>query len=274
MRSFKMIHEKNKNPLASLIDSSRIYDERKATESFVNKKKEDCKFNVPFNLFQTWETKVLPPLMSQAVKYLTQENPEFTYYLYDDNDCREFIRLNYDFEVLDAYDKLIPGAYKADLWRLCILYKMGGVYLDIKYIPINGFKLYNLLEREHWTTDVNPSNIYNAVLVCKAGNQILLNAINKIVENVQNKFYGNGFLEPTGPALLGKYFSNTEKYNSQLKHIANERDCDLKYILFKGKYVMKSYNGYFTERKLYSKLNHYSVLWNKKLIYKQDQLNK
>ena len=32
-----------------------------------------------------------------------------------------------------AYDRLIPTAFKADLWRYCVLYKYGGVYLDVKY---------------------------------------------------------------------------------------------------------------------------------------------
>ena len=44
-------------------------------------------------------------------------NPKFNYFLFDDNDCREFIRLNFRPDVLNAYDRLIPGAYKADLWR-------------------------------------------------------------------------------------------------------------------------------------------------------------
>jgi hypothetical protein len=35
---------------------------------------------------------------------------------------------------LNAYNKLKPTAYKADLFRACILYKMGGCYFDIKQI--------------------------------------------------------------------------------------------------------------------------------------------
>ena len=35
-------------------------------------------------------------------------------------------------DVLNAYDSLIPGAYKADLFRYLVLYREGGVYLDCK----------------------------------------------------------------------------------------------------------------------------------------------
>ena len=87
---------------------------------------------IPLNIYQTWHTKDLPPLMRNAVNKIIRMNPRFNYKLFDDNDCRNFIKDNFNEDVLNAFDTLIPGAYKADLWRYCILYKNGGVYLDIK----------------------------------------------------------------------------------------------------------------------------------------------
>jgi hypothetical protein len=75
--------------------------------------------------------------MRESVELLKSQNPEFTHYLFDDADCREFIAANFDYSVLDAFDRLIPGAYKADLWRYCVLYVRGGIYLDIKYHCVN-----------------------------------------------------------------------------------------------------------------------------------------
>ena len=96
---------------------------------------------IPLNLFQTWHTLDLPPKMKNSVELLKRQNPEFTYYLYDDKMCRDFIEQNYDKDVLYSFDKLKPGAYKSDLWRYCVLYKYGGIYLDIKFNCVNGFKL-------------------------------------------------------------------------------------------------------------------------------------
>ena len=86
---------------------------------------------IPLNIYQTWNTKQLPPRMQQRVDLLKLQNPRFNHYLYDDTDCYEFIKNNFEEKVLNAYEQLIPGAYKADLWRLCILYIYGGFYLDI-----------------------------------------------------------------------------------------------------------------------------------------------
>lgn len=159
------------------------------------------------NIFQTWHSKKLPKLMFLAILQIKKTNLRFNYYLFDDNDCRKFIKTHFDNKVLNAYDKLIPGAYEADLWRYCVLYKMGGIYLDIKYIPINNFKFRNLLNREYWVTDIDGNGIYNDLMICREGNPILLNAINRIIDNVKNKYYGSSCLELTGPLLLGQYFS-------------------------------------------------------------------
>ena len=40
---------------------------------------------IPLTIYQTWYTKDLPPNMQKNVEYLKQQNPEFSYELYDDN---------------------------------------------------------------------------------------------------------------------------------------------------------------------------------------------
>jgi len=238
---------------------------------YQNKPVSEYKIEIPTNIFQTWHTKNLPPLMFQACQKIKQHNPRFHYFLFDDNECREFIRKNFEPDVLNAYDRLIPGAYKADLWRYCILYKRGGIYLDIKYVPINGFRCINLLEKEHFTLDFGGGGVYNAVMVCKPGNEILLKCIHRIVENVKHKFYGNDMLEPTGPNLLGKFFSDQEKNAFDLRHemargVDTGKDSD-RVIMFNGHPIFRCYDGYFAEREKYSIKQHYGALWKEKRIY-------
>ena len=224
---------------------------------------------IPANIFQTWQTHILPPQMFNAIKIIKKQNPRFNYYLFSDIDCRLFISKNFDPAVLNAYDQLIPGAYKADLWRYCILYKYGGIYLDIKYVPDNNFKFVNLLTKEHFVLDQDNEGIYNAFMVCKAGNEILLKAINQIVENVKNKFYGSSFLEPTGPKLLSKYFTHQEKMALDMKHglRASGTEDSKKYISYNNIDVVKCYSGYHDERSKYSEKKHYGELWSERNVY-------
>lgn len=134
-------------------------------------------------------------------------------------------------------------------------------------MPSNGFKFVNLLDKEYFVLDNGGEGIYNALMVCKPGNTILLNAINQIVENVKNRFYGNTFLEPTGPKLLYKYFSESEIKSLILKHIATGDDDYGKVIKYNDHIILKCYSGYFIERKHYSIKKNYSQMWTKRQIY-------
>jgi mannosyltransferase OCH1-like enzyme len=221
---------------------------------------------IPLNIYQTWHTKDLPPFMKKTVNMIIENNPRFNYQLFDDNDCRNFIKDNFDENILNAFDTLKPGAYKADLWRYCILYKNGGVYLDIKYKPINRFKFINLMEKEHWVLDIDKNCVYNALIVCRPNNQILLKAINKVVENVKNKFYGTNCLHPTGPLMLAELFTQSDKNNFDMYHEIYQ-SIENKFIFYNGYIIFKNYNEYLNEQRSNEKVGHYSGLWSSHNIY-------
>jgi mannosyltransferase OCH1-like enzyme len=247
-------------------EEKKIYNEINKKLKIAYPLKTNYNIVIPTNIFQTWHTKFLPPLMIKSMSTIQRLNPRFKYFLYDDNDCREFIRTHFKPDVLWAYDSLIPGAYKADLWRYCILFIYGGIYLDIKYKPLNGFKFINLLEKEHLVADTNNIGIYNALMVCLPRNEVLFQAIRQIVENVKNKYYGEGFLHPTGPMLLSNYVSTSDSI-VDLRHAELNGNIDYRVIYFNNIPILKSYNGHTTERDKYSKKKHYSILWNERKVY-------
>jgi mannosyltransferase OCH1-like enzyme len=224
---------------------------------------------MPLKIFQTWYTKNLPNKMNERVELLKKNNPKFEYFLFDDNDCLNFIKEHFDKDVVFAYENLIPGAYKADLWRCCILYIYGGIYLDIKLLCINNFRLIELTEKNHFVKDrLPPISIYNALMACEKGHPFLLMAIKQIVENVKNKYYGNSPLCPTGPNMLGNLILNNKLIiNTDLIHYIKGG-----YIIYKNRFIISTeYPEYHTERlELHNKLNtkRYDVLWFEKAIYK------
>jgi mannosyltransferase OCH1-like enzyme len=69
-------------------------------------------------------------------------NPEYELKLYDDNMCKDFLLKEYNQDAVDIFDFLKDGPIKADFWRVCILYKYGGVYADADIVPILPLKLY------------------------------------------------------------------------------------------------------------------------------------
>ena len=223
---------------------------------------------IPLDIYQTWSTKDLPAKMRERVELIKAQNPRFTHHLYDDNDCREFIQTHFKQDVLDAYDRLIPGAYKADLWRLCVLFINGGIYMDIKFCCVNGFKLIELTESEHFVKDRPHNSIYNALMVCKKGNIFLYKSIRQIVENVKNKYYGETPLSPTGPKMLGAVmFNNKLGVNLDMIHYDGGG-----YIIYKNVFVISTeYPQYNDERNVQNnKINkkRYDKMWEERNIYK------
>ena len=113
-----------------------------------------------------------------------------------DDDCIDFLRKNFNDYVADLFLKIPKGMYKADLWRYCILYIHGGIYMDIKFNTTPNVNLSQFLTREYFVRDLvndNMQGVYNGFMVCKPKNPILLKCIKQIVDNVQNNFYGNTF---------------------------------------------------------------------------------
>jgi mannosyltransferase OCH1-like enzyme len=223
---------------------------------------------IPLAIYQTWFTKDLPPKMRERVEILKSQNPRFKHFLYDDNDCREFIRTHFKPDVLWAYDSLVPGAYKADLWRLCILFINGGIYMDIKLICANGFKLIELTENNHFAKDRPANSIFNTLMVSQKGNFFLFKCIRQIVENVKNKYYGDTPLSPTGPGMMGSVIiTNKLKVNMDMKHYEGGG-----YIIYKNRFIISTeYPEYNNERtNTYNNINtkRYDKLWEERNIYK------
>jgi mannosyltransferase OCH1-like enzyme len=240
--------------------------------SFSNTLLENC---IPLKIWQTWEIKDLPPKMKECVDKLKTLHPTFDYHLFDDNDRRVFIENYFPKEVLLAYDSLIPGAYKADLWRLCILYIHGGVYMDIRLQFCNGFSLYNFMDKEYFGYDGsymenNKSriSICNGLLISKKNNCILLKGIIHIVFNIIKNFYGNTPYCITGPRLIGHIVETSIlRPDLSLTHhgpIGNQK------IKLNNDIVIDFYKEYNNERAQLSKL-HYTDAWKQKLVYSNYQ---
>lgn len=232
---------------------------------------------IPRVCYTTWHTKNLPPLMAENYENLKKRNPSICFYLYDEKDCFEFIKKNFDKEVLDAYEKLAPSSYKSDLWRFCVLYIHGGIYIDIKYNTINNFQLDQLCYKEHFVidranTDKNnwwnkdEQGIYTALIVVSSKNKILRQCIYAIVENVETYYYGKNALYPTGPGLLGKKFFGEIKSPHLLNSIELFHDENNK-IIYNHCVVFDIYDGYRKEQKEYQNNLHYSLLWSQNSIY-------
>jgi len=211
---------------------------------------------VPLNIFQCYNKKLLDNDINFNIKTIKDYNPEFNYFLFDEiTDCKKFIFDNYPDYVYYAYNQLIPIEYKNDLWKYCILYKYGGIYIDTKFNC--NYKLINFIDHNFFASQFDYYNnkylIYSGFIITKAKNPIFLRAINTIISNIKNNYYGISETYPTGSGLLGSIFSNNRLKSNLIYDGSN--------ILYKNLIIMRSYNKM-------PKKEYYKLLWLTKNIYK------
>lgn len=211
--------------------------------------------------------------MRECVNKLKHDNPEFIHNIYNDKTCRAFIKNNYNHRVLNAYDSLKPFAFKADLWRYCILYKYGGIYLDIKYKCEPGFKLYQLINnetyiKEYWNGVYLDNAIYNGFIVSKPNNPKLKNIIDQICIHVETKYYDNLSSGQTGPYLFSRYFTDKEKNDIKYAYYENKDRRGFIKNIETGNIILSFYPEYRDEQHKYSKHKYWQDLWKNKDIYK------
>jgi len=60
--------------------------------------------------------------------------------VYDDDECRAFFNKYFGKVYLEKFDYMVNGCHKADFFRYAYLYIHGGIYLDIKCIPLKDLK--------------------------------------------------------------------------------------------------------------------------------------
>jgi len=93
---------------------------------------------IPRVIHQTCRSRDVPLGMFNAVGSWIERNPEYAHEFYDDARMSDFVAgfdcTGFAFDARDlaaAFARIRPGAGKADLFRYLLVYRVGGVYMDV-----------------------------------------------------------------------------------------------------------------------------------------------
>jgi mannosyltransferase OCH1-like enzyme len=234
---------------------------------------------IPKTIIQTYENNEFHNIYHyNAVMTFLELNPEYTYKFFNDQDCYDYMKQNFSPEIFNAYTSLVPKAYQADLFRYCIIYKEGGCYFDNKYIlrkPLDSF--IKPIDKNVFCLDRFEGLMFNSIVISISNQDYLKNIIDRVVKNVQQKFYGRGPLHPTGPKLFYEYVKNE---NVIFQHMSKNPSNDYLnnfvslikspsqiyfHKFYKGYYQNNTSKRYINYRK--SKGSDYTQLWENRQIY-------
>lgn len=163
---------------------------------------------IPKQIFQTWKTKKISKDFEILINSWKNNNPGFKFYFYDDKDCEIFLK-KFDKKIFETYRKIIPGAFRADLWRFTTLYVFGGFYCDVDTLCLG--RIENFIKEEtefiapiDLNLDAEKHNLFNSFFGCVPGSAIMKNCIDMIVYNVENNITNIPALDFSSCGVLGR----------------------------------------------------------------------
>jgi len=214
-------------------------------------------------------------------------NPGYQVAWFSDKQCDNIVKC-FSYKVYNAYCKLKPGAFKADLWRLCILYKHGGTYVDAYATPYKSIKYVidstNLKSENKFISTLDckqaGSGIHNGFIITTPNHPFILQCINDIVHNVETKNYTDHILGVTGPICLSRAIKKVTKSTKKLKKGVNFHGNlrfyllhlewgPFQYICDNNTIIMsKKYNTfhYFYTKNVHKSIG-YADMWKKGNVY-------
>lgn len=85
--------------------------------------------HIPKNILQTYKKQELIPGYIES--NITDKNEEWKYHFYSEKDCLKYLKQEYGEEFCEKYNSFTKRSHKEDLFKLCWLYKNGGIYMNI-----------------------------------------------------------------------------------------------------------------------------------------------
>ena len=185
----------------------------------------------------------------------TINNPSYIQVYLSNADCLDFLHRFYPIAV-NAYNVLVPGTYKSDVARYCILDYYGGIYLDLSVTVMK--KLEDIVRpTDTFVSSTDPSGkmfLFTGFIACTQGHPLMKIILHKIIDNVNSLYYGNNPLAITGPDVAG------QGVNEFFGRHVNE-------TIKAGRYHLK------TPSKRRYKMRILSFEWDMKLIYERRKKN-
>lgn len=127
----------------------------------------------------------------------------YDYHFMITEDRADFIKSNYPPEIFESYSKLQIGAAQADLWRILVLQKYGGVYLDIDAHFVWPLKMIVKKDYDELYIVRKRGGLSNYFIASKMNNANLEKVIGAILKNIEeNK--ATSVYRMTGPGVFNQ----------------------------------------------------------------------
>lgn len=154
--------------------------------------------------------------LSMTYNFWKQLNPGYEIKLFNDSMCEKFL-LDQFSELHQSIFKFIPdGPIKSDFWRLCILYKYGGIYVDADIHPLVPLDKY-LMRSCDFVTCITPSNgNFNPHFIAARKNDPILKECIEEYINFYNNQSSYGYWEWSIVYIFNTILSDLKNHHNKM----------------------------------------------------------
>ena len=100
-------------------------------------------------------------ILKQYVTYA----PKYNLQIFDDEDCKAFLKKHYGVDFVTKFESFQMGCHKAVFFRYAYLFKMGGIYLDVKTILIRPIEdIFIDPKICYIVQSINSNSIFNGII--------------------------------------------------------------------------------------------------------------
>ena len=135
-------------------------------------------------------------------------NPNYEIYLFDDSMCEQFLLNKYSELHYNVFKFIPDGPIKSDFWRLCVLYKYGGIYVDADINPLIPLDNYLIPTSDFVTCITKQNRNFNPHFIASKKTEYILQlCINEYIDMYNSKRHLYDYLKWSIVHIFNKYLS-------------------------------------------------------------------
>jgi mannosyltransferase OCH1-like enzyme len=179
---------------------------------------------IPKIIHQTWKTEIIPDNWKSSVESCKEIYSTYNYILWTDKSMEEFVKNEYP-DFYNTYKSYKYNIQRCDAFRYLVLYKFGGIYLDLDIIckkSLDSLLHYDIV----FTKSANTPSIYtNAFYMSIPQNPFIKYCIDNLEKNI-NSFSNAGkhlhVMNSTGPLFLSNMINNYKLENINNNYVLSK----------------------------------------------------
>jgi mannosyltransferase OCH1-like enzyme len=149
-------------------------------------------------------------------------------------DRSDFIEANYSKEIFNSYSRIQIGAAQADFWRVLVLYKHGGIYMDIDAHLIWPLSSILKADQEEAYIVIKKGEISNYFIASRNDNPNLKKIIDLILKNIEENTIKNVYIL-TGPGVFNQVLDMSEVNTVYYRYTCNQGNFTNTYFQYVDK---------------------------------------